>query len=36
MGLFNITKQTIPTAEEQYGKMFGTNDDAKDKIIEVD
>lgn len=37
MGLFNITKQTIPTAEEQYGKMFGTNDDdTKDKIIEVD
>ncbi len=37
MGLFNITKQTIPTAEEQYGKMFGTNDDdAKDKIIEID
>lgn len=34
--LFNIGKQSIPTPQEEYNKMFGNNEDDKIKIIEVD
>lgn len=36
MMLFNIGKQSIPTPQEEYNKMFGNNEDDKIKIIEVD
>lgn len=38
MGLFNINKQSIPTPEDEYNKMFAENENEneKTKIIEVD
>lgn len=36
MGLFNINKQSIPTPEDEYNKIFAEKENEKTRIIEVD